>query len=159
MYLRMYICTLSKLPVYEALHIAQFSLRTRRQLCCQLPLSHQRARSKFQWQTLQHLIDVLPGLAILDLCSEGTWMDTNLARCCKGCSLRDKVRTFTFTASLAVRSTPTAKRTCLLARHQKCHLTMFAFQLYKQQNDILIFTCTNELEYSIFARKGECMNK
>ena len=32
-YLRMYICTLSKSQVSEALHVAQFSLHTRRQSC------------------------------------------------------------------------------------------------------------------------------
>ena len=56
-YLRMYICTLSESQVYEALHVTQLPLRTRRHL----PLSHRGAKSKLQWQTLQHLLDVLPG--------------------------------------------------------------------------------------------------
>ena len=42
-----------------------------------LPLSHRRARTKLQWQTLQNLLDVLQGLVILDLCSEGTWTVRN----------------------------------------------------------------------------------
>ena len=64
----------------------------------------------------QHLLNVLRGL--LDLCREGTWMDTSLTRHCEGCSLQDWVGTpvnFTFMVFLAVRSTPRAQRMCLVA--------------------------------------------
>ena len=54
-----------------------------------IPLSHRRARTKLEWQTLQHLLDVLRGLATLDLCSERTWTATSLAQHGKGRSLRD----------------------------------------------------------------------
>ena len=59
--------------------------------------------------------NLMPGNWILNLCSEGTWTETSLARHCERYSLRDsEVRTPVFTASLAVRSTPRAKWTCLL---------------------------------------------
>ena len=61
-------------------------------LCTQRQLQWSSETLKSEKQTLvassQHLLDMLWGLTILDLCSEGTWMDTSLARHCEGCSLR-----------------------------------------------------------------------
>ena len=92
-YIIMYICTLSKSQVSQVLQIAQFPLRTRRWS----HYYHRRARNKLQWQTLQHLLDVLRGLAILDLCSERTWTATSLPRHYEGRSLRNQLETSAFT--------------------------------------------------------------
>ena len=82
-----------------------------------IPLNHQRVRSKLWWQTL---IDVLRGLGILELCSKGTWMDTSVKWHCEGYSLwrlgqnLSDFHLHSIPDSLAVQSTPKAKRTCLL---------------------------------------------
>ena len=107
----MYIFTLCKSQVSESLHnfpIVPTSVVV-------LPLNHRRVRTKLQWQTLQHLLDVLRGLAILDLCSRGTWMTILvLHNTAKGVACKIKSEPPPSPASLAAGSTPRAKRTCLL---------------------------------------------
>ena len=57
-------------------------------------------------QTLQHLLDFLRGLTILDLCSEGT--------SAKGVACKTRSEPSPSLASLAVGSTPWAKTLCVL---------------------------------------------
>ena len=58
--------------------------------------------------------DVLRGLTILDLCSEGIWTTTSLHDTAKGIAYETRLKPPPSPASLAVGSTPRAKRTCLL---------------------------------------------
>ena len=74
--LRMYISTLCKSQVSESLHVAQFP-------------QHMRHQSRTILSMVSRTITSYPpkierGLAIPDLCSEGTWTVTNLARHCEG---------------------------------------------------------------------------
>ena len=78
LYLRMYICTLSKSLVYESPHVAQFPFCTR----SSTSVSHQEQEANFVVNSTAFAWR-LAGLAILDLCNEGTWTDTCLARHCK----------------------------------------------------------------------------
>ena len=80
-----------------------------------LPLSHGRVRSKLQWQTPQHLLDVLRDLTILDLCSERTWTATSPHDIAKGVACETRLEPPPSLASMAVGSTPRPKRTSLLA--------------------------------------------
>ena len=98
-----------------------------------LPLSHGRVRSKLQWQTLQHLLDVLPGLAILDLCSERTWTATSPHDTTKGVACETRSDPPPSPVSMAVQSIPRAKRTCLFALMDVRNAT----SLYSR------FCCTN----------------
>ena len=111
-YLRMYICTLSKSQASEALHAHCTISPLYTMSVALLPLSHGRARSKL---TLQHLFDILRGLMILDLCSERTWTATSLHDTAKGIACETRSEPPPSLASLAVESTPRAKRMCLLA--------------------------------------------
>ena len=114
-YLCMYICTLSKLQVSEALHAHCTISPSYTTSVMLLPLSYGRARSKLYWQTLQHLLDILRGLTILDLCSEGTWKANSPHNTAKGVACETRSEPPPSPASLAVGLTPRAKRTCLLA--------------------------------------------
>ena len=91
--LRMYICTLSKSKVSEVLHIAQFS-RSYPTSVTLLPLSHRRARSKLQCQTLQHLLDVLQAWRHWTCVARE---HERLLQYCEELSLRNQVKTPAFT--------------------------------------------------------------
>ena len=80
-----------------------------------LPLSHGWVRSKLQWETLQHLLDVSRDLMILDLCSERTWTATSPHNTAKGVACETRSELPPSSASMAVGSTPRAKIMCLLA--------------------------------------------
>ena len=156
----MYICTLSKSQVSDVLYteqVASFWCTT-----CTLhnfPFVHDVSRAitsepwksekqtLVPWQTLQHLLDVLRGLTILDLCSEGTWTATSPHDIAKGVAFETRSEPPPSPVSMAVGSTPRAKRTCLLALMNVRNVTSPCLHFCCTNNRIIIFTCTNELEY------------
>ena len=143
------------------MHFAQFPLCTQ----CQ---SHyyfcamEEQRSKLQWQTLQHLLDILQGLTILDLCSEGTWTATSTHNTAKGVACETRSEPPPSPAFLAVRLTPRAKRTCLLALMNVRNATSPCLRLCCTNSRIIIsflhVRMNQSTKISIFARKGGCAN-
>ena len=131
------------------MHVAQFfpSYTTS-------PLSHGRARSKLQQQTLQHLLDVLRGLPILDLCNEGTWTATSPHDTAKGIACETRSEPPPSPASLAVGSTPRAKRMCLLALMNVRNATSPCLCFCCTNNRIIIHVQMNQSTKITFARKG-----
>ena len=129
LYLRMYICTLSKSLVYESPHFAQFPLCTRQQYL----VSHRRARSNL-WDKLYSISWHLARLAILGLCNEGTWTDTCLTRHFGGVAcetLRSEPR---FHSVPGCRIDTKSKKNVFTRTSgcQKRHRIVLMFLLYKQ---------------------------
>ena len=118
---------------------------------------HRRARTKLQWQTLQHLLDVFRSLAILDLCSDGTWTATGLPRHCEGHSLQSQFGTYAFIGVPGCRIDTKSKKNVFIRTSgcQKRHLTMLAFCC--TNNRIIIsflrVQMNQSAKMSIFSRK------
>ena len=73
-------------------------------------------------------------VAILDLCSEGTWMSTSPQNTAKGIACETRSEPPPSPASLAVESTPRANGTCLLTLLNVRNATSpcLRFLLYEQ---------------------------
>ena len=125
-------------------------------------LSHGRARSKLWWKTLPRLLDVLRGLTILDLCSERTWTATSSHDTAKGVAWKTRSEPPPSPASLAVGSTPRAKRTCLLALLNITNATSPCLHFCCTNNRIIIHFYVYEWfrvrKLASFAGKGGCTN-
>ena len=103
----MHICTLSKSQVSEALHISfSFVLDVSRAITSE--------PSKSKKQTSQHLLGVLRGLAMLDFCSEGTWLATSPHDTAKGIACETRSEPLPLPASLHGCRINTKSKTCLL---------------------------------------------
>ena len=75
----------------------------------------------------------LAKLAILDLCTKGTWTDTSLTRHCKGCSLWGcEVRTPALIHGIPGCLIDTKSKFIRTSGCQECRLTVLAFLLYEQ---------------------------
>ena len=142
---------LHKWQVSKASHLAQFALVHNFSRPNTFELRIKKREANFSGKLYSILFGVLQGLAIIDLCSEGTWMDTSLTRHCEECSLCDsEVGTPAFTASLAVQSTLTL-----------LYITNAIAQRLHFSCTNRILTCTNKLEYkklASFSRKKGCPN-
>ena len=125
-YLRMYICMLTKSQVSEAPHVAQLPLCN----WChyfwaieEWEANYVANSTVFAWH--------LTRLAILDLCSEGAWTDTSLARHCEECTSVARL----WGQNLRLHSIPgyridtKSKKNVFTCTSgcQKRHLTMLAF--------------------------------
>ena len=118
----------SSLSRSEAPHIAHFSF---------VPDTNTPEPAKSKKQTLvaksTALTTHLARLAIVDLCTEGTWTDTSLTQHCKGCSLLDcEVRTPALIHSIPGCRIDTKSKFIHTSGCQECHLTVLAFLLYEQ---------------------------
>ena len=77
--------------------VAQFSYPSHTTSVTLIPLSeHEKASNKLEWQALQHLIDVLLGLPILDLLSGRTWTVPGIFAFIHDCTIDTKTRKNTF---------------------------------------------------------------
>ena len=127
-----------------------------------ISLSHGRARSKLYSQTLQHLLDVLRGLTILDLCSEGAWTATSPHDTAKGLACEKRSEPPPSPVSLVVGSTPRAIRTCLLTLMNVRNATLPCLHFCCMNNRIIISFLRVRMirvqKLASFARKGGCMN-
>ena len=118
----------SSLSHSEARHIAQFPF---------IPDANTSEPAKSEKQTLVAKSTTLTRhcarLAILDLCTKGTWTDTSLTRHCKGCSLQDcEVGTPALIHGIPGCRIDTKSKFIRTSGCQEYHLTVLAFLLYKQ---------------------------
>ena len=127
------------------MHVAQFPLRIH---------NVSRAITSEPWKSEKQtsvanstaFLDVLRDFTILDLCSKRTWTATSPHDTAKGVACKTRSEPPPSPASMAVGSTPRAKRACLLPLMNVRSATSPCSRFCCMNNRIII-TCTNELEY------------
>ena len=151
----MYICTLRKSQVLRCyMHVAQFLFRIH-DVSCTITSEPWKSEKQTAVANSTAFAWCLARLAILGLCSEGTWTATSPHDTAKGVACETRSEPPPSPASMAVGSTPRAKRTCLLTLMIIRNATSPCSHFCCTNNRIIIsFLQTNwSTKISIFCQK------